>query len=165
MSRGFILVEMSVTYLVLSIAVVALVPAFIITIRGSKATEQIAEAGRLSAQLLEEIRLRKWDQATPAPSNYIAAASALGADAGESAADKRTFNDIDDFNGWNETGVLDPVMRPVAGFSAYNRSVTVSYTDSNFNVTTATSDFKLVTVCTSVQKLKPSCLQLILANR
>ena len=165
MRRGFVLVEVSVTYIILSLALVALVPSFIMAIRAAKNNEQIAAATQLSAELMEEVRMRKWDQATPLPAAHIAAGSALGIDTGETASDKRTFNDIDDFNGWTESTPRDPVMNALTDFPGYSRSVTVKYVDASLAASAAVTDYKQVTVCTSTKKLKPLCLNAISTNR
>ena len=166
MSRGFLLVEVSITYVVLSLALVALVPLFILSIRANKKTEQLAVAGFLSQELLEEIRLRKWDQLTPSPSSRIASGSAvLGIDAGEIASDKTTFNDVDDFNGWSESPPTDPLMRPIPGFNAYTRTVTVAYVDSTLAASAAPTDYKQVTACAAAPAMVPACVSTVLVNR
>jgi type II secretory pathway pseudopilin PulG len=165
MRRGFILVEVSVAYLVLSLALVTLIPVFILALRSAKNMEQITAATQLSSQLLEEISLGRWDRGTPNPPVYVQTPAPLGVDAGESAADKRTFDDIDDFDGWTEPAPLDPVMRPLEGFSAYKRSVTVAYVDSSLAPVTGPTDYKHISVCTSTIKLKPSCVDTIFTNR
>lgn len=165
MRRGFILVEVSVAYIILSLALVTLIPVFILALRAAKNMEQITAATQLSSQLLEEISLRKWDRGTPNPPVYVQAPAPLGPDAGESASDKRTFDDIDDFNGWTEPAPLDPVMRPLPAFAAYRRSVTVRYVDSSLAPVTGPTDYKQLTVCTSTIKLKPSCVDTLFTNR
>lgn len=165
MSRGFILIEVSITYIVLSLALVALVPMFILSLRANKASERAAVALHLSQELLEEVRLHRWDEATPTPSAHIAVGSAIGLDAGENALDKRTFDDIDDFNGWTESPPQDPVMRPLTAFSTYSRSVAVRYVDAAFQPAGSPTDLKQVTVCTAAPQMKPVCLDTIVSNR
>lgn len=168
MSRGFILVEVTVAYLVLTLALLALLPVFIMAIRAGKSTEHVQVATYLSQELLEEVRLRKWDQNKPASGDYITNPStSLGLDGLESAADKKTFNDIDDFSGWSEAAVTDPLNNPLPAFSAYSRTVAVSYVNSSLVVlsTPTTSDYKQVTVCTSAAKLSPLCLMSVFTNR
>jgi len=165
MNRGFILIEASISYIVLSLALVALVPMFILSLRANAASEKVAVALHLSQELLEEVRLHRWDEATPAPAVHIAAGGALGVDAGENAADKRTFDDVDDFNGWTESPPQDPVMRPLAAFSSYTRTVSVQYLNASFQVSGAPTDLKQVAVCTSAPGMKPVCLDTILSNR
>lgn len=165
MRRGYILVEASTATLVLALALVALIPVFILAIRSAKNMEQITSATQLSAQLMEEICLRKWDSLTPRPPVYIAGKSTLGPDPGETASDKRTFDDIDDFTGWTESPPRDPMMNPLPLFAAYTRTVTVSYVDSGLAPSAVPTDYKQVTVCTRTKKLKPLCMDTILTNR
>lgn len=165
MNRGFILIEASISYIVLSLALVALVPMFILSLRANAASEKVAAALHLSQELLEEVRLHRWDEATPAPAVHIAAGGALGVDAGENAADKRTFDDVDDFDGWTESPPQDPVMRPLTADSMYTRTVAVRYVNSSFQVSAAPTDLKQVTVCTAAPGMKPVCLDTILSNR
>lgn len=165
MSRGFILIEASISYIVLSLALVALVPMFILSMRANKASEKVAVATHLCQELLEEVRLHRWDEATPAPAVHIAAGGALGVDAGETASDKRTFDDVDDFDGWTESPPQDPVMRPLAAFATYSRSVAVGYLNASFQPAGAPTDLKRVSVCATALKMKPVCLDTILTNR
>ena len=168
MSRGgFILMEVSVAYVVLVVGLLALLPVFVIAIRASKGTEQLQVATYLSQELLEEIRLRKWDQNSATLPVYVSTRSVLGIDAGETASNKTTFNDIDDFNGWTESPPRDPLNNPLPAFSAYTRSVTVGYADSSLVVlsTPTTSDYKRVAVCTLTTKVSPVCLTTVFTNR
>lgn len=159
------LVEVAITLLVLTLAVVALVPVFVVNLRGNKRTEQTQAAAFLASQLLEEVRLRRWDETTPVPAAYTDAPSAtLGVDGGETASDKRTFDDIDDFNGWQETTIMDPVMRPIAGFPDYTRSVAVGYVTPELVATGAASAHKQITVCVQIPGRNPACLNTIVAN-
>lgn len=163
--RGFILTEIAVTYVLLAFAVVTLVPVFAVTMRASKNTEQIITATYLSTALMEEVLLRKWDSATPLPAVHISSGSVLGADAGETSSDKRTFDDIDDFNGWAENPPQDPAGGAMAAFASYTRTVAVRYVDANLSPTASVTDYKQVTVCTRTAKLKPLCMDTICTNR
>lgn len=165
MSRGFVLAEVAVTMLVLTLAVVALVPVFALNVRGNKSTEQAQAAAFLSMQLSEEVRLRRWDENTPSPAAYTdAPSSTLGPDAGETSTDKRTFDDIDDFDGWVETTIMDPLMRPITGFPSYTRSVDVSYVDADLVASGASTNLKQLAVCTNISGRQPACLYTLLTN-
>lgn len=167
MSRaGFLLAELSVTLLVLALAVVALVPVFAVNIRSGKASARSQQAAWLSQELLEEVRMRKWDENTPASPTYTVPSATLGVDVGESAADKRTFDDVDDFNGWTESPARDPVMGAIPDLPDYARSVTVQYVIPDVYVATTTlTDYKLVTACTQIPGRSPKCLDTIVSNR
>ena len=167
MNRGFILIEATISYVLLAVALLAMLPVFILAIKTGKDTEQRQVATYLSQELLEEVRMRKWDQNTPTPhARILNPSSTLGPDGAEDALDKKSFNDIDDFNGWSETAVTDPLNNPVPEFAAYTRAVSVSYVDSNMVVvsTPTTSDYKQVTVCTQTAKRPPLCLATLFTN-
>ena len=166
MSRGFVLVEVTIAYIILALALVALVPVFMIAIKAGKNTEQLQTATYLSTELLEEIRMRKWDERTTATLAHIPApSSSLGIDTGETASDKRTFDDIDDFNGWIEPQAVDPIMRALPNFTAYRRTAAVSYVDSTMAVSGAPTDYKMITVCTRTSKISPTCMSSLVTNR
>lgn len=166
MSRGFILVEVTIAYVLLIVALVALVPVFIMAIRAGTKTEQLQISTYLSAELMDEVRMRKWDELTVATSPvHISFPSALGTDTGENAASKTTFDDIDDFNGWTEAGARDPMGTVLPDFKGYTRTVAVSYVDANLAVSVPVTDYKRVTVCTTTAKISPACLNTMLTNR
>lgn len=163
--RGAILVEVSITYVILALALAALVPTFILSLKANKNTEKIQTAGVLAAGLMEEVTLRKWDE-TISSSTYTSSPSAtLGADAGETAGTKTTYDDIDDFNGYSESPVMDPMGGAVAGLSGYTRSVTVTYVDSDLAASGTTTDRKQVTVCATPSKMAAVCVNTVMANR
>ncbi|MBI3548223.1 MAG: hypothetical protein HY078_04125 [Elusimicrobia bacterium] len=168
-SGGFILFEVTVSYVVLALALVALVPAFIMAIKANKNAERLQLATDLSQELLEEIRMRKWDEQTSGTTfEYVAVGStSLGIDTGETASDKTTFDDIDDFNGWTENGVRNPMNVALAPFSMYMRTVTVVYVEStNFTTSGTPTDYKKVEVCTSTSQMTKSvCLDALFTNR
>lgn len=165
MSRGFILVEASIAYIVLALALVSLMPLFILSVRANKNAEQVAVSTHLASELIEEVRMRRFDEATPRPTRPIETPSALGPDAGESSADKKTFDDVDDFNGWQEAVPQDPLGRPLTQFRGYARNVAVAYVNSALNTVAGPAARKRVTVCTTSPKMKPVCLDTLFSNR
>jgi type II secretory pathway pseudopilin PulG len=166
-SKGYLLVEVSIAYMILALAIAALVPTFILAIKATKNTEKIQVAMDLSTELLEEVRMRRWDETTETPAAYTSSPSTLGPDTGETATDKTYFDDVDDFNGWTEKGAKDPLNRTLNNFKAYDRSVVVSYANAFLVAlsTPTTSDYKRVTVCTETYNLKPVCLYTVVTNR
>jgi MSHA pilin protein MshD len=166
MSRGFILVEVTITYMLLTVALIALLPVFILAIKAGKSTEQLQTATYLSQELLEEVRMRKWDQnSSSTPGHVSNPSTSLGPDAGET--DKTKFNDVDDFNGLSENPPKDPLNNSLTAFSAYTRTASVNYVDSSMVAisTPSTSDYKQVKVCTSTSRLSGICLTTLFTNR
>lgn len=167
MRRGFILIDVTIAYVILTVALVALLPVFAMAIKAGRKAEQLQVATQLSQELMEEVRMRKWDQNVGATVGWISNPSTLGIDAGETASNKVTFNDIDDFDGWSESGVRNPLNVAVAGFGGYSRNVTVSYVNDSLVVlsTPTLSAYKKVTVCTSTTGLASICLNTVVTNR
>lgn len=147
-------------YLIVSLAVVSLMTVLILAIKANYTSEATLVASGLAGELLEEVRLRKWDQSQPdsRPGYPAYSQSAIGTDAGENTADKTTFNDIDDFNGWAEQPPQDPIGRPLSGFAGYKRTVTVAYVSSALDPSGTPTDYKLVTVCVTRATLAKACL-------
>lgn len=163
--RGYILMEAVVTTLILSLSIVALMPLFAMSIKGNRRSEKILVASHLAQELMEEIKLRKWDEASltqrPGP---LLSPSPLGPDQGEDKADKKTFNDVDDFDGWTEDPPSDPVMRPLSEFKDYRRSVVVGFADSELSPTPQPTNYKHVKVCVASENVTWTCLDRIFAN-
>lgn len=166
MSRsGFVLVEVTIAYVLLIFALVSLVPVFIVAIRAGASTEQLQVATYLSNELMEEVRMRKWDERTAIGGGHVAAPSTLGRDGTESATDKTTYDDVDDFNGWTELVPRDPVMRSLPAFKSYRRSVAVAYVNAAMSASAVVTDYKTITVCTRTAKINPACLSTLVTNR
>ena len=166
--KGFLLLEALLTMIVIAVALVALNAALIMMVKSNAAGEASVVSTQISQRMLEEIRLRRWDENTPIPSSYIKNPSAIGLDAGESASDKRTFDDIDDFQGWTESPPRDPVMNVLSAFDDYATSVTLRYVDGTTldSVPPGTkTDFKAITACSWRRQRKSICLDTIMTNR
>ena len=70
-------------------------------------SEAGSTATAIGQELLEEISVRKFDEnkcgRTDSTNNANDFSATLGVDAGENASDPRTFDDVDDFNGYTTT--------------------------------------------------------------
>ncbi|MEQ8857038.1 MAG: prepilin-type N-terminal cleavage/methylation domain-containing protein [Pseudomonadales bacterium] len=149
-SGGFTLVELVVTMVVISIAVLgigqALAFAFTHQSDGIWQTRSVA----LAETYIEEIMARRFDEATPVggvPPCAPAAVpcSAVGSD-GETRAE---FDDVDDYDGLDEQPPLDMDGNPRPEYARFRVQVSVGYPDAAqvaaFGLDDA-SDAKLVTV-------------------
>ena len=160
------MVEAAFSTAIIGIALITLVPTFLLSMKATKTAEQTKVATQLSSELLEEIHLRKWDELTPLPVQAIPTGSAaLGNNSGETATDKRTFEDIDDFNGWTENPPQDPMGQPLSGFTGYSRSVTVTYVTAAMAVSAVPTDYKQVHICTQTPRRAPVCMDALFTNR
>lgn len=119
---GFTFVEIILAILLLAIVVPPLLNLFAnITMAGVQ-SDVIPQAASLAVELMEEIKSRQFDELTQKDGNGNWSTT-LGTDAGESAANKATFDDVDDFNGWTQNFG--------SGLAQYTATVTVAYVASN----------------------------------
>lgn len=84
-------------------------------------SSQRATAILLAESLLGEIERRAYID----PSNP----TALGPDASESAGDKKSFDDVDDFVGWTESPPQDSTGNEIDGMQGWTRTVAVGWSD------------------------------------
>jgi len=135
-------VEVLVCLVILGVSVAASMRAFGSFAMGRRIWEETAVAQELANQLMVEINMLPFSD--PSGSNSI------GIEAGESSTDKRTFDDIDDFNNWNESPPRDRNNAIMSGFEGYSRRVSVGFSDWNpSGVTFPTGTFKKITVTAS----------------
>ncbi|OGS01352.1 MAG: hypothetical protein A2V88_17835 [Elusimicrobia bacterium RBG_16_66_12] len=163
---GFLMMEVLLTFVVIGIAMTALNAALIMMVKSNTAGEASVVSAHLSQRMLEEIRLRRWDERTPTPAKYTSNRSNIGRDGAESSADKSGYDDIDDFDGWSESPPRDPLNNPLTAFDDYATSVTVRYVNvTTLGSTGSRTDFKAVQACSWRKKRKSICLDTLITNR
>ena len=148
--RGVTLVELIVTMMLISIAVLAISNTLSFALsRQSDGMYQIKSIA-LAKAYLEEIGARRYDETTPVGgvppcSPSTTACSALGND-GEA---RSQFDDVDDYDGLDESPPLDAQGNPRTGYPGYRVQISVAYANAAqiaaFNLDDAT-DAKLITV-------------------
>lgn len=117
-SKGLTLIELVISMVVMSVALMSLVAVFSTISVQMQSAEFLRTARMLAQEQVEEIRARRFDEnaSKDGSGNW---STAMGADAGETATDKNTFDDVDDFHGWSEN--------LTGSFSSFSRSVSISY--------------------------------------
>lgn len=103
--------------------------------------EYEASITALAQEIIEESRSLAFDETTVTgfvPVNIPADFSSKGVDAGEDSADRTTFDDFDDFDGWSATIDIDN--------GSFDVSTTVEYIDDGYNVVVANSTLKAMYV-------------------
>lgn len=110
--RGITLIEMVAVIVVLGISIPVLLTMWSDVAWRSARSEVIADAAFYAQALMEEIKMKAFDENDSSPWS-----SSLGTEAGESYAD---YDDVDDFNGYSDS----PEAR-------YSRSVAVEYVRLN----------------------------------
>ncbi|QDE32830.1 type IV pilus modification PilV family protein [Shewanella polaris] len=145
---GFTLIELVVGMMVIGIAIVMLTSMLFPQADRAAATLHRVRSAELAHSVMNEIWGKRYDQNTnpnggvPAcnASGGIACTSSglLGIDSGES---RDSFNDVDDYNGLNETAnMLDSSQTYAQAYPRYKLQVSVAYIDP------ATQAEKLITV-------------------
>lgn len=115
------LIECVGASLILAVIAVAAVRASAGAAAAQALSSRRVTATMLAESLLGEIERKAYiDPSTP---------TTLGRDAGESASDKTTFDDVDDYDGWNEAPPKDSKGNTIAGMTDWTSKVAVGWSD------------------------------------
>lgn len=130
-ARGFTLVELVVTLLLISVAVLGI--SYALSFAFSRQSDGLwqAKAVALAESYLEEIMARRFDERTPLGgvppcSPATVPCSSIGPD-GESRAG---YDDVDDYHGLDEQPPRDADGNFRPGYDAYRVQIEVSYLDA-----------------------------------
>ncbi|MDD5217007.1 MAG: prepilin-type N-terminal cleavage/methylation domain-containing protein [Candidatus Omnitrophica bacterium] len=142
-SRGFTLVELIITSVILGFVLLSLVQLLGNLSKLGQGGNSRNKQTIIAQELMEDIRGRRFDEfVSKSGSNW---STTLGTNSGESSSNKSSFDDVDDFNSWTEN--------LGAPYTGYTTSVAVCYVNSsNLNTCVAsspTTEFKLVQVTVS----------------
>lgn len=127
--RGFTFVEILITLVFISIALLAVTSQFPVGLLISETAEDITVETNLAQELIEEIRAMSWEDPQEPPW------SPLGPD-GLLETGRLYFDDVDDYDGLVETPPVDLDGNDMDGtggrpnFSKYSRDATVTYADT-----------------------------------
>lgn len=116
--RGFTLIDLILVIIIVAIAIPPMLTLFIQAVSGSTFGVTVSRANALASTLREEIQSKKWDESAPPPSLI------LGPETGESRA---IFDDVDDFDGLDESPPRDSQGAILAGFTGFRQQVSVCY--------------------------------------
>ena len=98
-------------------------------------TENTALATMLAQDLAEEIKSKKWDENTPATGGSIPngqKSDPLGPEAGQTrSGGANTFNDIDDYNGLDDSPPVDGSGNTMTEYSVFRIQVQVIYVEDS----------------------------------
>jgi MSHA pilin protein MshD len=113
--RGITLIELLFFIVIVSIALVGVLS--VLNITAAKSSDPIVrkQAIATAEAMLEEVLLKDFSNATCLPSC-----------AANSQADRPNYTSVDNYNGWNQTGIVDILASPIPGLSAYTVRVTVA---------------------------------------
>ncbi len=131
--QGFTLIELVIGMLVIGIAIVMLTSMLFPQADRAASTLHRVRSAELAHSVMNEIWGKRYDQNTNANGGTPACGSplgnncstSLGLEVGESRND---FNDVDDYNGLNETAtMLNSTQTYAAAYPNYRLNVTVAY--------------------------------------
>lgn len=144
--QGFTLIEVNLALVIIGTIVIFLSVLYLTAIKASAKALDINKAVYLGTGLMEEIKMRGWDE------NTSGGSAVLGPEAGET--NKTMYNDIDDFNNYNESSILSFDGSAINGFDSFSRSVTVNYVlpDTFISTTTVTARKQVVLIVNKLNK-------------
>ncbi len=138
--QGFTLIEIVITIVITAIALTMFASIYSTTQRQSVSPVIQIKSAELAQAFVEEIYLKRFDENSPVGNEFrcdevgqIACSGPFVPDAGETRA---TFDDVDDFHGFNQSVLQDSQGNNLNGFTGYNVSVSVAYAgaDQGFGV-------------------------------
>ena len=141
-SRGFSLIELIITILILSLGA-GVIYSFLEAILASPEPTLRARAAVLGQGLMDEIVAKRWDETSPlGGGNTTSPSHVLGPDAGEST--RFQYDDVDDYNGFSESDTFRDQDGNSFLVKGAKRSVKVDYIPDSasridYNVPVATT--------------------------
>lgn len=128
-NKGFSLIELVITIVVLGIALSALSSSLFNSVGRNADPLWQSKASQLSQAYLDEILAMRYQDSSPLGGGAINGCAEDGPEAGE-VGDRNSFDDVDDYNGLTETAnFLDSSINSVSTYSDYSVSITVRCKD------------------------------------
>lgn len=115
---GFTLIEMIVAILIISIAVVGVISAYVASVRGSGDAAVNKQLVAIAEGMMEEILLKPYAVNGAPPGN--------GPTSCGGAADRSAFDDVRDYAGYQTNGICDIGGNSVAGLGGYGVAVAIT---------------------------------------
>ena len=132
---GFTLIELVVFIVILAVGLTGTILAINQTVTNAPKAMMQLRAMEISQAYLDEISTKRFDENTgqgglptcdsPTPAAPITACSSvLGPEAGET---RNTFNDVDDYNGTNDSPPVDAAGNSNPDYTGYRVQISLSY--------------------------------------
>ncbi len=122
--KGFTLIEVVMVIVILGIMLPGIMLYFIQGVKNSVDSQRRTTAIFLAEGLMEEIKSKRWDEVAAGINATCSNASAIGPD----AEARIGYDDIDDFNGLNNTpSPVNSQGAVMVNYPGFQQQVTVSY--------------------------------------
>lgn len=133
-ASGFTLVELVVTMVLISIAVLGITQALAFALSHQSDGLWQAKSVALAESYIEAIMARRYDETTPVggvpPCSPSTTACTAPASLGSDGETRDQFDDVDDYHGVDDQPPLDADGNPRTEYSAYRVQVGVTYADA-----------------------------------
>jgi MSHA pilin protein MshD len=127
---GLTLIELLMFIIVVSVALAGVLTIFNVVTRGSADPMLRKQALSVAEAMLDEILGKDFQNDPADPGNVSATLGCTPATTPpcrqNTPADRPNYNDVDDFNGWSQTGVHQPDGTPAPVLGSYTVSVAVA---------------------------------------
>ncbi len=163
-NRAFTYIEVLLAVVILGLVLIPLLSQFYIGFQSNITSEVVTQANDLASDLMEEIKSRRFDE-NVFPDEPVNA-NALGIDAGENPGQRSTFDDVDDYNGWQEQPPTSVAGTPLSDFSLFSRSVSVDYVQLSANTwahSPSATYYKRIIVTVTHPAILPRTLETIVS--
>jgi len=122
--RGFTFIEIIMVIVILGIIMPGVMLYFIQGVSGSAAAQRRTTAVFLAQGLMEEIKSKWWDETATGINSTCSNASAIGPDPAENRA---SYDDVDDFNGIDNTPPRDSQGGDMNNYAGFRQQVAIDY--------------------------------------
>lgn len=116
-TRGFSLVEATISLVIVAVMMATAVSIAGHAARARRIQSDVSLGTRLAAGLMGEVLANRYSNSDRD--------TGFGLEAGETLTDRRTLNDVDDYDGLDETLVVEPEGKPIGEAAGWRRKVTV----------------------------------------
>ncbi len=168
--RGFTLVEMIVTILIIAIASVGITSSLSFALAHQSDGIWRTKAVALAQAYAEEIMARRFDENTPNGGLPACSTATVNCSTSANFDDGETrpeFDDVDDYDGLNDLPPVDAQGNVRTGYNNYRVQVAVAYPTgaqmTAFGLSTAT-DAKIVTLSVTAPGQAPMAFSLLRSN-
>ena len=140
--RGASLVEVAMASLLVGVLLIGALNSVGARLRHQFLLADRQHAHRLAEQLLAEVMQHRYEDPDETP--------VFGTEPSESGLSRSAFDDIDDFDGWDQSPPVDRSGTTLANATGWRRTVDVAFVPSNDMAGTSVSDQGLKRVTVSV---------------